>query len=108
MNAEDIKARRLKLGMTQAELADALGLALNTISRWELGASQPDGAKMLDLALTQLEWQKTLTEGSLAENMQASIRQLEAVRYELGKLVADSEETITWPKRTRKTTRKAG
>lgn len=102
MNAEDIKARRLKLGMTQAELASALGLALNTISRWELGTSQPDGAKMLDLALTQLEWQKTLTEGSLAKNMQASIRQLEAVRYELGKLVDGSEETTVWPRRTRK------
>jgi transcriptional regulator with XRE-family HTH domain len=93
MTGEEIKERRLKLGMTQSELAEALGVALNTVSRWELGTSRPEGARMLDLALTQLEWQKTMDEGSLADQMRASLRQLEKMRDELEKLVGDSAQS---------------
>jgi transcriptional regulator with XRE-family HTH domain len=46
------EARRL-LGMTQAELGRALGVAGNTIARWERGERRPPG-KLLDLALSSL------------------------------------------------------
>ena len=42
--AKLIKEKRLKLGMTQKELADAIGLAKNgdrTIRRWEAGETTP-------------------------------------------------------------------
>ena len=35
--AADLRASRLTLGMTQATLADALGVARNTVARWERG-----------------------------------------------------------------------
>ena len=89
MTGEQIKERRSKLGMTQSELAEALGVAVNTVSRWELGTSPPEGARMLALALTQLEWQQTLESGSLADEMRASLRRLEKMRDELERLVAE-------------------
>ncbi len=38
--AMELRARRRALGLTQAELAAALGIAANTIARWERGARQ--------------------------------------------------------------------
>lgn len=51
----DLKARRETLGLTQAQLADKLGIAANTIARWERGEREPEGGNMLDLALRYLE-----------------------------------------------------
>lgn len=50
VNAEEIKALRERLGMTQAQLADALETTVTTISRWENGARKPRGlyAKALE------------------------------------------------------------
>jgi DNA-binding transcriptional regulator YiaG len=41
MTAEDIRREREKLGLTQGELAKLLGVALNTVSRWEIGTRTP-------------------------------------------------------------------
>ena len=38
ISAERIKALRVELGMTQAQLAECLGLAQATITRWETGS----------------------------------------------------------------------
>ena len=37
-----IRGFRTKIGMTQAELADALGVRYQTVSKWELGITFPD------------------------------------------------------------------
>ncbi|MEK9200335.1 helix-turn-helix domain-containing protein, partial [Ureibacillus sp. FSL E2-3493] len=43
MKAEEIKEKRIRLGLTQKEFADALGLGRNgdrTLRRWENGESE--------------------------------------------------------------------
>jgi transcriptional regulator with XRE-family HTH domain len=106
MTATEIKERRLSLGLTQGGLAEALGVALNTVSRWELGTSRPEGARMLELALTQLEWQKTLDDDQLAKEMRASLRQLEKLHKELKKLVAEADQPASPPAKAKRRTRK--
>ncbi len=34
---EDLKRRRKRLGLTQTQLADILGVRRNTVTRWEVG-----------------------------------------------------------------------
>lgn len=57
MNGTDIRERRRKLGLTQKQLGQILGIPDNTISRWELGTVVPEHPKMLNLALKALEYQ---------------------------------------------------
>jgi DNA-binding transcriptional regulator YiaG len=37
----DIKALRLRLGLTQEDVARQLGLALSTVAKWEQGITSP-------------------------------------------------------------------
>ena len=37
----DIKALRLRLGLTQEDVARQLGLALSTVCKWEQGVTNP-------------------------------------------------------------------
>ena len=37
----DIKALRLRLGLTQEDVARQLGLALSTVCKWEQGVTSP-------------------------------------------------------------------
>jgi DNA-binding transcriptional regulator YiaG len=37
----DIKALRLRLGLTQEDVARRLGLALSTVCKWEQGVTSP-------------------------------------------------------------------
>lgn len=60
ITGQHIKQRRESLQLTQGELAELLGVALNTVSRWENGSSLPESGKMLELALAQIEFQKLL------------------------------------------------
>lgn len=39
--AVEIKTYRSRLNMTQRELADVLGVARNTVNRWEMGIKNP-------------------------------------------------------------------
>ena len=48
--AENIRSYRKSLGFTQEQLAERLGITLATVSKWERGGSEPDLARIMDLA----------------------------------------------------------
>jgi DNA-binding XRE family transcriptional regulator len=49
--SEHVRALRQHLGLTQRELADALGTRQQTISEWEKGMYQPRGASSTLLSI---------------------------------------------------------
>jgi DNA-binding XRE family transcriptional regulator len=53
MNKDELKQYRESIGLTQGELSKALGVANNTVSRWELG--QRSIPEFLPLALETIE-----------------------------------------------------
>ena len=63
MTGAEIRATRLRLGLSQAALARALGLpdpergGQVTVSRWESGKQKPQ--PYLRLALERLDWQRS-------------------------------------------------
>ena len=48
--AENIRSYRKSKGFTQEQLAERLGITLATVSKWERGGSEPDLARIMDLA----------------------------------------------------------
>lgn len=54
---EAIRSRRIKLGLTQQQLADKIFVTRQTISKWELGKSVPDpiSLELLDKVLNLTE-----------------------------------------------------
>ena len=52
-----IKEYRTKTGMTQQELADKVFVTRRTISKWELGKSEPDNVS-LDLLFKEMNIEK--------------------------------------------------
>jgi len=52
MEAHDITRRRTALGLTQSELADAVGVHRVTLLHWETGAATPRGLSARQLAAT--------------------------------------------------------
>lgn len=50
MTSADVVAIRRRLGISQQALAERLGVAVTTVSRWETGRSAPRGAAHKALA----------------------------------------------------------
>lgn len=48
-SANKIKQLRVKKRLTQSQLADMCGVAVTTVSRWELGISSPDNRSKASL-----------------------------------------------------------
>jgi len=61
-DSDSVKAMRLRLGLTQAELAEELGVRQQTISEWERGAYAPSRA--MSKYLSRLAQESGLYEGS--------------------------------------------
>ena len=45
-----LKQRRIERGLTQHQVADAMGTGRTAVAMWEAGASMPPAAKLPDLA----------------------------------------------------------
>jgi predicted transcriptional regulator len=60
MNSDEILRRRTALGLTQQQLADAVGAHQITVHRWEVGKSTPSSlaVRLLEETLTRLEKQQ--------------------------------------------------
>jgi transcriptional regulator with XRE-family HTH domain len=58
MTADDLRALRKRLGMTQAQLAEALGLTVGTISNYEGARGPYEIPRVVELACEALA-QKT-------------------------------------------------
>lgn len=54
MTGKDLRAYRARHGITQGHVAKYLGVARNTISRWELGGYKID--KGVEFLLKYTEW----------------------------------------------------
>lgn len=54
MSADDLKAARTALGLTQRALAERLGVPQATVSRWETGQHPIQHPRILRLALERL------------------------------------------------------
>ena len=46
----NLKQKRLELGLTQQQIADAMGTGRTTVAMWETGASMPPASKLQKLA----------------------------------------------------------
>ena len=46
----NMRAERARRGLTQAELADALGVVAMSVVRWESGASEPDTRNLIRMS----------------------------------------------------------
>lgn len=55
MTGEELRARREKLGMSQAKLAIQLGVSQTTITRWETEARNIEHATILERAMERVE-----------------------------------------------------
>jgi transcriptional regulator with XRE-family HTH domain len=69
MDAEELRRRREALGMSQSELARALGVPINTVWRWEQTAEKTRigirHGRILELALDMLALDKMERDGVL-------------------------------------------
>jgi transcriptional regulator with XRE-family HTH domain len=84
MRPEEIKAKRLQLGLTQAKLGAALGVSGGDVARWERGEAPPDAPAMLEAALDYL-----LLEKSLGGELKKRLVKLQKVRAKLERLVRE-------------------
>lgn len=48
--AENIRALRRARGLTQEQLAEALGVTIGAVSKWELGGSTPELTLIIEMA----------------------------------------------------------
>jgi putative transcriptional regulator len=57
MNPEQIKALRARLGLTQAQMAERMGVALQTYQQWEHGRRKPrrPTLKLLEILTNEAE-----------------------------------------------------
>lgn len=60
MEGNELREWRKRLQMTQAALAEALGVTPNTVARWERGALKIGNPALIRPALAMLEAQKKL------------------------------------------------
>jgi transcriptional regulator with XRE-family HTH domain len=86
MTPEELKSRREALGLTQDELAERLGVPLDTLSAWERGDGRPEAEGMLKLAMDQLELLCGMDLDPLIGRIEERMDRLKGLRNELAKI----------------------
>ncbi len=61
MEGNELKAKRESLGLTQTELADILGVKMNTVYRWESGILSVPTSIELAMETVERKYRKTTT-----------------------------------------------
>lgn len=89
---ERIKLARKKLGITQQELADSIGLKRNTIANYEIGQIQPSDRTVADICRVHNISEEWLRTGQ--GEMFIQISPDEELDYILGQIGAGTDETI--------------
>ncbi|EDP73581.1 helix-turn-helix domain-containing protein [Hydrogenivirga sp. 128-5-R1-1] len=90
MTGKEIRELRKKLGLTQEEFAQLLGVGFTTVNRWENGKSEPRGQ-----ALEALEKLRTLIEEA-EEGKDFTIEDLKEILKDIesGRLVSNLSGVI--------------
>lgn len=85
MTGQDIRTKRLHLGMTQAQLGEALGINKNTIARWERDELTPQSTEMLRLAFVGLEIEQkpALTGDKLVKKIERGTNKIRRIARQL-------------------------
>lgn len=92
---ERIKEIRVKLGITQQEMADKLGLKRNTIATYEMGKANPSDRTISDICRefgVNEVWLRT-GEGGL-DNMFTKISEEDEYSLSLGKLTLEENRFV--------------
>jgi len=77
-----IAANRKKLGLTQVQLAEQLGVSNKSVSKWERGVCLPDVSLyqplcgILDITLTEFFAGETLSEETLVQRTEETIMEV--------------------------------
>lgn len=85
--AERIKDERKRAGLTQAQLADALGVTAAAVSLWESGANDISDVNRFKLA-------RVLIDGDLPASLESRVRTLETEVRELRAQVTVLQELV--------------
>ena len=67
MKGEAIKALRLRLGLTQTELAAEIGVHQVTVARWETGGKTP--LPIIQRALADLDARRSRVQGQTSQGV---------------------------------------
>ena len=76
--SENIKRYRKDLGLTQDELAEALGVTIGAVSKWENGNNVPDITTMMELAnLFNISMDELLSYNKSSKNIDAMVKTID-------------------------------
>lgn len=95
--AENVKALRRQHGFTQEQLAEALGVTVGAVYKWESGQSTPEVKLLVEMAdLFEVSVDTLLGYDRQAENAERRVRQLEQhlTRREFDEALAEAEKAL--------------
>lgn len=95
--AENVKALRRQHGFTQEQLAEALGVTVGAVYKWESGQSTPEVKLLVEMAdLFEVSVDTLLGYDRQAENADRRVQQIEQhlARREFGEAIAEAEKAL--------------